>query len=310
VPAVQAAITAAPTDDHQALIRKFQRTGMHTFESAFQALTLQAEGMELRAYNAGENNSRTNATVGIGYHIPSALRDIGRAKVLEEFRKAGISATDSANLLSRDPAVVATVTLTPQQSLSLLAVTMPRYKQMVVDRLGEAKWKRLGAVAGPEGQAGVVWSAYNGAFWQHASETAAAISTGDRLAIAETIGGTAKIGGRSQENHNLALARAAVASRATFDYAIGYGNRQAASSRVVQLRIDRTPVAHPSAAPADSRLADVDPSLAAPDFQGSGQLSAVGFTAPVRAKVSLPAYQGAQQDANPPAVPPPPSPRR
>ena len=229
---VQAAIDAAPGDGHTDLIQKFQRTGLRDFESAFQALSLQAEGMELSAYNASESRSASNLTIGVGYHIPSNVRLLGKEKVMEEFRRAGISEKDGQDLLSGEKTRMERVSITPEQALSLLAVTMPRYKEAVVGRIGQANWDRLGRLAGPEGQAGVVWSAYNGAFWQHADETVAAIRSGDRLAIAQSIRGTAKINGKSQENHNLSLARAAVASRETFDYAVGYGNRARADARV------------------------------------------------------------------------------
>lgn len=260
-PSVTAVIDASVGDGHNDLIRKFQRTGLRDFPSAFQALSLQAEGLELSAYNAGENRSAANATIGVGYHIPSNLRDLGRAKVLEEFRQAGISASDSADLVSGDPDRMSGVKITPKQALSLLAVTMPRYQSAVVGRLGQDNWRRLGQIAGPEGQAGVVWSAYNGAFWQHADETIQAIRSGDRLAIAESIRGTAQINGKSQENHNLSLARAAVASRDTFNYAIGYGNRSGADARVAAL-------AKPTA-PAPPRPLRSDPSAAASSIDAS-----------------------------------------
>lgn len=259
-PSVKAVIEPEFTDGHNDLIRKFQRTGLRDFESAFQALSLQAEGLELTAYNAGESRSGANATIGVGYHIPSNLRDLGRDKVLEEFRQAGISEQDGLDLVSGDPQRMAQVEITPKQALSLLAVTMPRYKDAVVNRLGEDNWRKLGRIAGPEGQAGVVWSAYNGAFWQHANETVAAIRSGDRLAIAESIGGTARINGKSQENHNLSLARAAVASRDTFDYAVGYGNREGANARVEALA--RTRVLSPKHGLAQDRPLRSDPSAA------------------------------------------------
>lgn len=239
---VMASIDIDDGDEHNDIVRKYQATGMRSFETAFEALTVQAEGIELRPYNAGENRSDTNVTIGIGYHIPSNVRQLGKTKVLEELTAAGIPETTAQDLVSQDPKRLAQVEITPTQGLSLLAVTMPRYKQAVVDRLGEANWRKLGRIAGPEGQAGVVWSAYNGAFWQHADRTIAAIRSGDRLEVAQSISGTARINGRSQENHNLALARAAVASRDTFHYAVGYGNREGADSRVQALVSKKHPV--------------------------------------------------------------------
>lgn len=259
-PTVKAVIEPSLSDGHNDLIRKFQRTGLRDFESAFQALSLQAEGLELTPYNAGENRSATNATIGVGYHIPSNLRDLGRKKVLEEFRQAGISDQDGMALVSGDPRQMAQVEITPKQAFSLLAVTMPRYKGAVINRLGSDNWRRLGQIAGPEGQAGVVWSAYNGAFWQHANDTIAAIRSGDRLAVAESIGGTARINGRRQENHNLSLARAAVASRETFNYAIGYGNREGANDRVNALARNRVLPPRPGHTP--DRPLRSDPSTA------------------------------------------------
>lgn len=271
-PVSLASIRVEQGDTHNDLVRKYQNTGMRTFETAFEALSVQAEGMELKPYNAGENRNPTNVTIGVGYHIPSNLRQLGRDHVISEFRQAGISQSVAEDLVSQDAARLAKVEITPTQALSLLAVTMPRYKADVVGRIGENNWKKLGRVAGPEGQAGVVWSAYNGAFWQHVDQTVSAIRSGDRLAIANSIYGTAKINGRSQQNHNLSLARAAVASRDTFNYAVGYGNRAGAHARV------------------DSLIASTQPTPVrpAPDMVAQGQMTAVDVV---------------------PASPPPPSPR-
>lgn len=276
VEVVSIPIDPSEADDHNDIVRKYQSTGMNDFQTAFQALTFQAEGLELSPYNAGENSDPANITIGVGYHIPSNLRQLGREGVIDELLSAGIPHDTVLDLVSEDPQRLERVRITARQGLSLLTVSMPRYKNDVISTLGQKNWERLGEIAGPEGQAGVVWSAYNGAFWQHADKTIGAIESGDRLAVAQSISGTAKINGKSQENHNLSLARAAVASRETFHYAVGYGNRQGAQSRVSSL-IARTmaPAARPVQGP------DFSP-LPPPDFTGVGQMMASDIVPPAR----------------------------
>lgn len=234
-PEKDAVILAEVGDTHNDIIRKFQKNGMKDFNSAFQAIAFQAEGMHLTPYNAGENKRADNVTIGVGYYIPANLRHLGREKVVEELTQAGISHEDSMKLTSQDPQLINEVEITPRQSMSLLAITMERYKNDAINSMGMNRWNKLGQIAGPEGQAGVAWSVYNGAYWQHKNNTIRAIDSGDRLAVADSIRGTARINGVSQENGNLSLARAAVASRDTFDYAIGYGNRSAANQKVQAL---------------------------------------------------------------------------
>lgn len=266
---ILAPISADLEDSHNDIVRKYQATGMTEFETAFQALSVQAEGIELTPYNAGENSDPANITIGVGYHIPSNLRQLGRQGVIDEFLAAGISQDVAQDLVSEDPQRLDGVKITPNQGLSLLVVSMPRYKNDVISRLGERNWKKLGTMAGPEGQAGVVWSAYNGAFWQHAHQTIQAIETGNRLEVAQSIYGTAKIGGKSRENHNLSLARAAVASRDTFHYAVGYGNRQGADRRVSSLVAQSQPPLSPELTP-----------LPQPDFIATGEMMAVDVIPP------------------------------
>ena len=203
-PAVKLPIPVASSDTTIDLVRKYLKTGLTTYDEAFQGMTLAAEEFRAKPYNI-EGRHAAEYTIGVGYNLLQNLNTLGRPAVQRDLSRSGFSPEDAQRLTSGDPRQITQVTVTPQQGLSLLAVSGERYKSEVRDAIGAKAFDKLPV----NQQAALTWSNYNGFFHRNKADIVQGVRAHDSLAVIMSMTTTVVVDGRRIDSPNVILAQAA-----------------------------------------------------------------------------------------------------
>lgn len=195
-PAYDLPIDVQPTDTTPSLAMKFWQA-----RAPFQALALQAEGLETAPYYI--EGDKSQPSIGVGYNVQMSIGAIGEKGVRDELTRAGIPDQTIDQLMSKDHAVSSQAQITTHQALSLLDIATERFTQSARDAVGERTFDRLPK----HRQIALIWIDYNSNL-HNRPKLLRAVRAGDHERAVKEMETWATIHGRRQLNPQTLIAQA------------------------------------------------------------------------------------------------------